>query len=265
MPPESDLARQAGDHAVPLKSCQGTVERLVSEDQLGGEIDQRAVQADGPTVTAGGEREVMQDALARRADIALLQTGADRMNLMGEQRHEALGVVGIAAQECPEGALGIGAHARVRHGDRIAVISPREQRRLREELAGARGVQHNGMPVDGVPDQAELARLHLEDRRGWIALVKQRRARSHLTQRRIPVAASREKIHSRDRNLWHISHEGGELEDAGNAPLATLVTVTVTSATTALEGSVMVPRISPLCLPWATARFGRMHMPSVFR
>ena len=33
----------------------------------------------------------------------------------------------------------------------------------------------------------------------------------------IPVAASREKIHSRDRNLWHLSHEGGELEDAGNA------------------------------------------------
>ena len=34
----------------------------------------------------------------------------------------------------------------------------------------------------------------------------------------IPVAASREKIHSRDRNLWHISHEGGELEDAASAP-----------------------------------------------
>ena len=39
-------------------------------------------------------------------------------------------------------------------------------------------------------------------------------------KRGIPVAASREKIHSRDRNLWHMSHEGGELEDAGNAPLA---------------------------------------------
>jgi len=39
-------------------------------------------------------------------------------------------------------------------------------------------------------------------------------------KRGIPVAASREKIHSRDRNLWHLSHEGGELEDAGNAPLA---------------------------------------------
>jgi len=36
----------------------------------------------------------------------------------------------------------------------------------------------------------------------------------------IPVAASRQKIHSRDRNLWHISHEGGELEDANHAPLA---------------------------------------------
>jgi len=36
----------------------------------------------------------------------------------------------------------------------------------------------------------------------------------------IPVAQSREKIHSRDRNLWHVSHEGGELEEAGNAPFA---------------------------------------------
>jgi len=39
-------------------------------------------------------------------------------------------------------------------------------------------------------------------------------------QRGIPVAASRAKIHSRDRNLWHLSHEGGELEDPNNPPLA---------------------------------------------
>ena len=39
-------------------------------------------------------------------------------------------------------------------------------------------------------------------------------------QRSIPVTASRTKIHSRDRNLWHLSHEGGELEDPNNAPLA---------------------------------------------
>ncbi|MGO9208735.1 MAG: argininosuccinate synthase, partial [Terriglobales bacterium] len=41
----------------------------------------------------------------------------------------------------------------------------------------------------------------------------------YAAQRGIPVAASRAKIHSRDRNLWHLSHEGGELEDANNPPL----------------------------------------------
>src|SRR5260370_11022748 len=45
-------------------------------------------------------------------------------------------------------------------------------------------------------------------------------------QHGIPVVASREKIHSRDRNLWHISHEGGELEDAANAPLPTTWQIT---------------------------------------
>jgi argininosuccinate synthase len=45
-------------------------------------------------------------------------------------------------------------------------------------------------------------------------------------QHGIPVAQSREKIHSRDRNLWHISHEGGELEDASNAPLPTTWQIT---------------------------------------
>src|SRR6266699_3543112 len=45
-------------------------------------------------------------------------------------------------------------------------------------------------------------------------------------QRGITVEASRAKIHSRDRNLWHISHEGGELEDAGNAPLPTTWQIT---------------------------------------
>src|SRR5512146_1562190 len=36
--------------------------------------------------------------------------------------------------------------------------------------------------------------------------------------RNIPVEASRTKIYSRDRNLWHLSHEGGELEDPNNEP-----------------------------------------------
>jgi len=36
--------------------------------------------------------------------------------------------------------------------------------------------------------------------------------------RGIPIAQTKEKIYSRDRNLWHISHEGGELEDPWNEP-----------------------------------------------
>ena len=42
----------------------------------------------------------------------------------------------------------------------------------------------------------------------------------------IVVEASRTKIHSRDRNLWHVSHEGGELESTENAPLPTTWTMT---------------------------------------
>jgi argininosuccinate synthase len=34
----------------------------------------------------------------------------------------------------------------------------------------------------------------------------------------IPVDQSRKNIYSRDRNIWHLSHEGGELEDPANAP-----------------------------------------------
>lgn len=36
----------------------------------------------------------------------------------------------------------------------------------------------------------------------------------------IPITATKEKIYSRDRNLWHISHEGGAIEDVAAAPPA---------------------------------------------
>lgn len=45
-------------------------------------------------------------------------------------------------------------------------------------------------------------------------------------QHDIAVEASRTKIHSRDRNLWHVSHEGGELESTDNAPFASTWTMT---------------------------------------
>ena len=43
-------------------------------------------------------------------------------------------------------------------------------------------------------------------------------ALDYAAARNIEVTASRTKIYSRDRNLWHISHEGGDLEDPGNPP-----------------------------------------------
>ena len=36
--------------------------------------------------------------------------------------------------------------------------------------------------------------------------------------RRIPINQTKKKIYSRDRNLWHISHEGADLEDPCNEP-----------------------------------------------
>ncbi len=40
----------------------------------------------------------------------------------------------------------------------------------------------------------------------------------YLKARNIPTTASATKIYSRDRNLWHISHEGGTIESPWNAP-----------------------------------------------
>ena len=34
----------------------------------------------------------------------------------------------------------------------------------------------------------------------------------------VPIAQTKKKIYSRDRNLWHISHEGADLEDPNNEP-----------------------------------------------
>lgn len=40
----------------------------------------------------------------------------------------------------------------------------------------------------------------------------------YAASRGIPVSQSKENIYSRDQNLWHLSHEGGELEDPWQAP-----------------------------------------------
>ena len=41
---------------------------------------------------------------------------------------------------------------------------------------------------------------------------------AYLAKHKVPTTASATKLYSRDRNLWHISHEGGEIENPWNAP-----------------------------------------------
>jgi argininosuccinate synthase len=49
---------------------------------------------------------------------------------------------------------------------------------------------------------------------------------AYLKEKGIPTAATAEKPFSRDRNLWHVSHEGGVLEDPWQAPPADLFLLT---------------------------------------
>jgi len=51
-------------------------------------------------------------------------------------------------------------------------------------------------------------------------------ALAYAKKHNVPVTASRENIYSRDRNIWHISHEGGVLEDPGQPPPADLFMLT---------------------------------------
>ncbi|MGD0579360.1 MAG: argininosuccinate synthase [Bryobacteraceae bacterium] len=52
--------------------------------------------------------------------------------------------------------------------------------------------------------------------REW-SIVSREDAIKYARQHDVPIAQTTTKIYSRDRNIWHISHEGGELEDPANA------------------------------------------------
>lgn len=48
-------------------------------------------------------------------------------------------------------------------------------------------------------------------------LLSREAAIDYAAKHNVPISQSTTKIYSRDRNLWHISHEGGELENPANA------------------------------------------------
>jgi argininosuccinate synthase len=62
--------------------------------------------------------------------------------------------------------------------------------------------------------------------REW-SMVSREDLLAYLAERNIPTTASATKIYSRDANAWHISHEGGELEDPWQAPTDQIWTMTV--------------------------------------
>jgi argininosuccinate synthase len=62
---------------------------------------------------------------------------------------------------------------------------------------------------------------------GEFELTSREAAVAYAKKRNIPVQQSARKIYSRDRNLWHISHEGADLEDPANQPKDTLWAISV--------------------------------------
>lgn len=50
-------------------------------------------------------------------------------------------------------------------------------------------------------------------------LTSREAAVDYAKKHKIPIEQTKKKIYSRDRNLWHISHEGAEIEDPANEPL----------------------------------------------
>jgi len=55
-------------------------------------------------------------------------------------------------------------------------------------------------------------------------------ALAYAATHRVPVAATHTKIFSRDRNIWHLSHEGGVLEDPNTPPPDDLFQLTTNPA-----------------------------------
>jgi argininosuccinate synthase len=62
--------------------------------------------------------------------------------------------------------------------------------------------------------------------RTW-SISSREEAIAYAAERGIPVPATRKDPYSRDRNLWHLSHEGGPLEDPGYEPEPSLFKLTV--------------------------------------
>ncbi|NWF79968.1 MAG: argininosuccinate synthase [Chloroflexi bacterium] len=92
------------------------------------------------------------------------------------------------------------------------------------EAEGADAVAHGATGKGNDQVRFELTYFALNPRLKIIAPWREWSIRSrqdaldYAAEYHVPVTATAEKIYSRDRNLWHLSHEGGVLEDPWNEP-----------------------------------------------
>jgi argininosuccinate synthase len=91
---------------------------------------------------------------------------------------------------------------------------------------GATGVAHGATGKGNDQVRFELTFMALDPSLKIIApwkdpnfkLTSREAAIEYAQKHKIPIEQSKRKIYSRDRNLWHISHEGADLEDPANEP-----------------------------------------------
>lgn len=89
---------------------------------------------------------------------------------------------------------------------------------------GAEAVAHGATGKGNDQVRFELTYTALDPRLIVIAPWREWEIRSredaiaYARKRNIPITASEKSIYSRDRNLWHLSHEGGLLEDPWQEP-----------------------------------------------
>jgi len=91
---------------------------------------------------------------------------------------------------------------------------------------GAMGVAHGATGKGNDQVRFELTYMALDPTLKIIApwkdpnfkLTSREAAVDYADKHGIPIDQSKKKIYSRDRNIWHISHEGADLEDPANEP-----------------------------------------------
>lgn len=98
---------------------------------------------------------------------------------------------------------------------------------------GATGVAHGATGKGNDQVRFELAYMALDPALKIIApwkdqnfaLTSREAAVEYAKKHNIPIEQSKKKIYSRDRNLWHLSHEGADLEDPANEPKDSLFVI----------------------------------------